>query len=474
MCTCVAVGREATTEGVILISRNEDAERCNWNKYMVYRAEPEYVKNKGIVVDGDFWTLGNGLEVEVPANAFRYSGMPDAGAFEEATSAIGARFFFEERGINERNFAISATNSFQMNRRAESADPLLKSGGIAEAIIPTLLLPQAESARHAVELLGSYLENNGASEANGVMLADPDEAWYFENGSSHHWIAVRIPPDSYLIAANGMRVHSVDLDDRDNVMCSEGIYDFVVSHDLLEKPDRQCFNFAQAFGIPGVPYNVDRIWLAQSILSPSRRQKPRQHQYPLFLKPDELVGVGDVMGVLTATYEGTVLEGKAERPIGWPRTAESHIITFNSRLPDELCGLIWQAVSTPLCSPFLPLYRVMHVVPQCYALGNDDYGTMSAYWAFRGLYALANEHKDTFLPEVTELWKTYERGFLEENPFLEKMLVEMYAVDPTPAIDFAGRYSTGIAYDAVAKANLERNKLMTRITVESRPAPHDQ
>ena len=475
MCTCVGVGRRATAEEVVLISRNEDCARCNWNKYMVYRDQPEYVKNKNTVVDGDYWTLGNGLRVEVPSKAFSYSAMPDAGAFQEATSAIGDRFFFEERGINEKNFAISATNSienrnpkFKDKKKKKKLDPLLKHGGLAEAIIPTLLLPQAESARDAVELIRYYMKTAGASEANGMLFADPNESWYLEIGSRHHWIAVRIPEDSYVVAANGARIHSVDLADQDNVRYSDGLFEFVVKHDLLEDPDPRCFNFARAFGELGVPYNVDRIWLAQKILTPSRRQEPRQEQYPLFLKPDRRVGVEDLRRVLTATYEGTVLEGEAERAIGWPTTAESHIITLNPRLPAELQGMIWQAVGTPLCSPYLPLYRAMHTVPPSYTTGSDEYGTASAYWAFRGLYALAAESKKR-LQKVKELWREYERGFIEEHALLQRFLVKMHHSDPKGAVDFAGRYSTGIAYEAVGKANAERNDLMTKIVRAENP-----
>ena len=172
------------------------------------------------------------------------------------------------------------------------------------------------------------------------------------------------------------------------------------------------------------------------------------------------------MGILRATYQGTVLEGKATRPIGYDKTAESHIITLNSRMPGELKGMIWQAVSTPLCAPYLPLYRVMHVVPPGYAMGSNQYGTLSAYWAFRGLYALAKDHKDTFLPQVQQIWKSYEQVFIDEHLYLQDMLVNMYRAEPDTAIGFAGRYSTGIAYEAVGKANWERTQLMTKITVE--------
>ena len=155
------------------------------------------------------WTLGNGLAVPVPDAGYAYSAMPDAAGGIEASSGIGDHFFFEERGINARNVAISATNSMTTNTLAAAADPFV-SVGIAESIIPTLILPQAESARHAVRLLGSYVERYGASEPNGVLIGDTAECWYVEIGSAHIWIGVRVPDQTYVAVANGLRVHDVD------------------------------------------------------------------------------------------------------------------------------------------------------------------------------------------------------------------------------------------------------------------------
>ena len=463
MCTSIIAGAGATVDEITVLARNEDFVRNNWNKYMVFRPRPEY-RCDPLATNG-MWTLGNGLSVTVPGKAYSYSAMPDAAGPTEATDAIGDRFFFEERGINAKNVAVSATNSLTINPKAANADPLLDTGGIAECVIPTLILPQAESAVDAVKLLGTYLEAEGASEVNGVLFGDPDEAWYFENGSAHHWIAVKVPDDAYLVVANGMRVHGVDLGSPD-VLCSTDLFDFVVRHELLERPDRRDFDFAGAFGVLGVAYNQDRIWLAQSILTPSRPQSPREPQYPLFMTPDRPISVQDVMKLLRATYEGTVLEGKATRPIGYVRTAESHILTLDRSMPSELQGLIWQVVSTPLGAPYMPLFAVMDDIPQGYRLGDNTYTTSSAYWAFRGLFALADMNGTSYLPDVVRRWEAYEEQSVCELSYLRPMLRAMHSQDAGAAIAYAKRYSTGIAYETVGVAKTERDKLMTRITVE--------
>lgn len=463
------VGKKATKKNIIIVSRNEDFTQPNWNKYMKFRQYPEYYNKDGNnpVVNNNKWTLGNGLKVPVPKKMFSYNATPDAIGETESVYEIKDHFFFEERGINQNNVAISATNSLTINENATKADPLVKVG-IAECIIPTLILPQAKTAADAVSLLGAYVEKYGASEVNGILIGDPKEAWYFEIGSAHHWIAIKVPDEYYIIVANGMRVHGVDITDNNNIKHSKGLYEFVVKHKLLEKPDKHSFNFAQAFGIPGVSYNTNRIWLAQKILTPSLNQSPFLYQYPLFLKPDNPIEVPDVMEVLRATYKGTELEGVAERPIGYNKTAESHIMTIDAHMPENLMGTIWQAISTPLGAPYMPFYNVMKDIPNTYSIGDNVYDSLSAYWAFRGLYSLTIEfNKGSNLPDLQALWKEFENNTYHEREHIDAMLKQLYKSSPEQANDFAAKYSTGIAYQAVGTANNERNKLMTLITSTS-------
>lgn len=465
MCTSIVAGKKATIDNVILVSRNEDFPSNNcWNKYMVYRDQPEYVNS--MVTKNGLWTLGNGLVIPIPEKKYRYNAVPDAMGYEESNIAIGNRYLFEERGINEKGVAISATNSLAINKQANKADPLLTEGGIAESVIPTILLPQAESALDGVKLLGHYVETSGAGEVNGILFGDSKEAWYFENGSAHHWIAVRVPDDMYIAVSNSMRVHDVNLDDKKNVLTSKGLFEFVKKTNLLKNPDRNKFDFAKAFGILGVPANTDRLWLAQKILTPSKKQNPRLDQYPLFLKPDKKIGVTDVMGVLRATYKGTILDGKpkANRPIGVPYTAESHIMTVDGKMPKELQGMIWQVISSPMGAPYMPLFSVMDEIPAGYSLGNTTYDTISAYWAFKGLYSLAATHKQGDLVKLRKSWADYEEQSLKEVESLKGELKRMYQKDKNSAIQYAKRYSFGIAAGTQEDANRKRNALITEIT----------
>ena len=284
---------------------------------------------------------------------YAYSAIPDW----DAKTVDSDGKFYEERGINEHNVAISATTSAEVNDKVSKVDPLVDNG-VIEAIIPSLILPRAENAKQAVELLGHYIETYGAGEGNSLYIADINEAWLFEIGSGHHWIAVKVPDDSYAMIANGLRIHGVNLTDKD-VLHSQGIFEFVEHHKLLDKADKKSFNFAKAFGVIGDEYNVDREWLGQKMLTPSKYQQSRLAQYPLFMKPDEKISVQDVAEVLSATYDGTALEGKAKRPIRVERQLESHIIQLRPQMPDDLQGVIWQSFGVLPESVLVPLYSTL-------------------------------------------------------------------------------------------------------------------
>jgi dipeptidase len=117
----------------------------------------------------------------------------------------------------------------------------------------------------------------------------------------------------------------------------------------------------------------------------------------------------------------------------------------------------------------MPFFATMDAFPPGYTLGGNEYGTLSAYWSFRGLHALANSVGERARADLTASWCEYESRTLEEHGFIKGMLQEMHRHAPANAIDFTRRYSTGIAYETVGMAHRKRNELMTDIAVSATP-----
>ncbi|PJE78939.1 Dipeptidase [invertebrate metagenome] len=453
-CTSVIAGKDASASGALVLSRNEDFSSNNWAKHLAIYPAVQYKA-------GDMLTLSNGLKVPAPAKSLRYTAVQDWNAMTVSNDGK----VFEERGVNELNVAMSATNSAEIDPRANKADPLVGMG-IIEENMTGLILSQATSARDAVQRLGDYVTKYGSGETTGVQFADTKEAWYMEIGSGHHWMAVRVPDDQYVVVANGLRIHGVDLNDTDNVMHSKGLWDFVKTNKLLKNPDTGNFNFAMAFGKTGDVYNTDREWLSQKMLTPSLKQRPRQQQYPLFLKPDHKIRMTDIASVLRADYRGTELNGKAERPNGVDRNSEAHIIEMYPDMPKELAALIWQTPSNVKYSPFIPLFNVMKTVPAAYTKGTDQYDASSAWWVFRELGTLSSKsvNKSKYQPAVSRLLATTEANLEQSQSYLNTMLKQLYQKDQKAAIAFASDYSNGLLQSNYDKAVKLRADIMTDLT----------
>ncbi|BEV72803.1 MULTISPECIES: C69 family dipeptidase [unclassified Paludibacterium] len=453
-CSSVIVGKGASADGAIIISRNEDYYINNWNKKLVIH--PRRDSDKGEMI-----SFKNGLKVPAPQTMLRYTGLTDWNG--DTTAADGP---YEERGVNEFNLAVSATNSMDANDAAKKADPLVDTG-VIEADIPSFVLPIAKTAREAVALLGKTVKEQGAGEANGILLADPKEVWYMEIGSGHHWIAVKVPQDKYMIVANGMRIHDVDLNDRENVMGSDDLAEFVSKNKLLDKVDVRHFNFAKAFGSVGDRYNIDREWMGQHLLTPSLSQKVRQEQYPMFLKPDHKITVADIGKVLRANFKGTELEKikDAERPMGVDRTIETHVYELRSDMPKELQVLTWQAFGSPSAAVFMPMYEnAMKEVPAALRSGTEVYEGQSAYWAFRANATLAQTNPSKYAPVLAKWQSNIEGTFQGQQAAVDHMLKRLYDQSPEAALRFANQWSNGNVLWAVQSAHDVFQSLMTDMT----------
>ena len=99
-----------------------------------------------------------------PEHTYQYTLAKDSSKFGEGEEP------FAEVGINENDVTMTATVSTAYNSAAKAADPLVDTG-ICEISMGSILLGQAESARHGVELLGEIIDQYGAGECNSIMLS---------------------------------------------------------------------------------------------------------------------------------------------------------------------------------------------------------------------------------------------------------------------------------------------------------------
>ncbi|MDO4903842.1 MAG: C69 family dipeptidase [Limosilactobacillus sp.] len=392
-CTSILIGKKASIDGTIMIGRNEDC-KASWPKHMIVHKRDE--------INPLFISKDTKLTLELPKHSYRYTCTP------EWTDKDG---LFEEDGINEFNVAMSATESAYANPLVLGYDPLVEKGLNEEAMI-TVVLPYVKTAREGVQRLGDLIAKHGTGETNGILFADNDEAWYFETGSGHYWVAQRIPDDCYAVVANQLAIQEVDFNDPDNFMFHPGIQEFVEENHL--NPAESGFNFRKIFGTAtrsDAVYSEPRVWIGHQMFSPlaAKDETPESTELPFLMKPERKLSIFDAQAYLSNHYEGTEFDplGKSAnahkfRPISLAKTQESHVLQMNRK---SGANIHWLALGVSAQSTFVPFFSEIADVPAAYKRGKLPAQLNSAYWIFKHASVLVDSHLHDFLPLLEDVQK---------------------------------------------------------------------
>jgi dipeptidase len=407
-CTSILVGKNASLDGTTMIARNDDTflPLTPQRFYM----HPAWKGQKGLHVASPL----NKFEADLPENGYRYNAVPNV-----ANEKLGD---YEESGINEKNVAMSATESTYGNERTLAIDPLVVDG-LDEDLIVNMTLPFIESARHGVEYLGQLIKQYGSPAGNSVLFSDKDNVWYMEIVTGHHWVAQRIPDDAYAVAANQVAIQQVDFTDTDNFAWSAGIQEFVADNHL--NPDKTGWNFRHIFGTMNEKdrhYNTPRVWYAHHILNPEVPEEPESAELPFIMYTDHKISVEDIAQILGSHYNETRFDPLGHgadadrlryRPIGLNRTQNSHVLQVRDTADEGLAGVMWLNLGYPEFSPYVPFYTNANDTDPSYSETprEMDVDADSAYWLFRTLSMLTESHYSKFIQQnrdyLTELYRQY-------------------------------------------------------------------
>ena len=364
-CTTILIGKKASYDGSTIVARNEDSPNGQFEPKRLAVVHPSEQPRT-------YTSTASHLTIELPDKPMRYTAVPDA---------IEGHGPWAAAGFNELNVGMSATETITSNPRVLGADPLVVykpakgtegeegyvpavPGGIGEEDMVTLVLPYIKSARDGVRRLGELLERYGTYEMNGIAFSDVDEIWWLETIGGHHWIAKRVPDDSYVTMPNQLGIDYFDLADAegDEVehMASSDLRSWMAEHHLdltllrpevfddiyddfaddladdVEQDDEDdfadglldliedvrsgmlngdIFNPRQAFGSHSESdhvYNTPRAWYMQRCLNPSDGWDgpaavfgPESDDIPWSRVPERKLTIEDVKDVLSAHYQGT-------------------------------------------------------------------------------------------------------------------------------------------------------------------------
>lgn len=406
-CTTILVGKKASYDGSTMIARNDDSSNGKFTAKKLQVIHPEEMPRI-------YKSVLSKFEVELPENPLQYTAMPNA---------VEGDGMWAAAGVNIENIGMTATETITSNARVLGADPLVKDG-FGEEDIVMITLPYIHSAKEGVKRLGLLLEQYGTYESNGIAFSDVDSIWYMETIGGHHWIARRVPDDSYVMMPNQFGIDEFDFEDacsnENEYMCSKDLKEFIEENHLNLSQDDH-FNPRYAFGSHSDSdhvYNSPRAWYMGRYFNPATydwdnphgKYSPESDELPWCLVPEKKITPSDVKYILSSHYQGTPydpygkstessLKGKY-RTIGINRTDFVALIQLNGHKIKECQAIEWIAEGSNVFNTMVPLFAHMNTAPEYLANTTKDVSTDNFYWASRLIGALADASYGNSITEI--------------------------------------------------------------------------
>jgi len=475
-CTTVMVGRQATTDGSVLMASSCDGDvmgliyvmpaqeyppdtrvPMHWNvpRPKTYREYEANVK-KG-------YDLVGSLPVDKT-----YRSIILAGNVENMTTG----------GLNE--FGLSIAIEFMPMRPGLACDKGVvgpNSNHWTTSLIANGLL-RARTAREAIRIIGSMVDEYGflyyRAPHAGVALpiADEREVWLMEifgpgkdwtadsGKPGGVWCAQRIPDGQVGCIANRSRIGKVNLKDSDHFMASTNI--FSLARELGFWDAKEPFLWCEVYGEPGGRANTLREWRALSLAAPSLELtvtgNPAEDRYPFSVKPDAPVTVRTLTRIMRDSYEGTrfdltehpafkvegqksplarpwgpselfdLLHIRPERAISTPTSGYVFVAQLRDWLPDAVGNCLWFAYGPASTSCFVPLYAGVTDLPDAWdhPANFTRIDRQQPQWNFRLAHNLANRlrHQDA-IEDIGRVVGPAEERFLGLQADVEKRAAQV-------------------------------------------------
>ena len=463
-CTTILVGKNASYDGSTMIARNDDSGSGHFTakKFVVVQPEEHPAVYKSVL---------SHVEIPLPGNPMRMTAMPNA---------VEGKGIWAAAGVNAANVGMTATETITSNPRVLGADPLVVyqpavgdtpevPGGIGEEDIVYLVLPYIHSAREGVERLGRLLETYGTYEMNGIAFQDVHEIWWLETIGGHHWMARRVPDDSYVVMPNQLGIDSFDLDDaygdKKDYMCSADLREFLAANHLDLSLDGS-LNPRDAFGSHDDAdhvYNTPRAWYMLRTLNPNTwvwdgpdaDYTPRSDDLPWCMVPEKKLTPEDVKYVLSSHYQGTPYDPYASygdksqrgmyRSIGINRNDFMALIQIRPDVPAEQSAIEWVAYASNAFNTMVPFYANVTTTPEYLSCTTKEVSTDSFYWVSRMIAAMTDASYSKSLIHA----ERYELGVLSAS----RALIHQYDAKLIAEPDAGQRAALRVeANEAIAKA----------------------
>jgi dipeptidase len=466
-CTTLIAGKDATTDGSVMVSHSNDGE-FNTDPRLVHipardydlsnpaerlrpiyaapESYPRYVCSKGPHCPKAYESKG---PLQVP---FKPIGFIDQ---------VEHTFSYHEEtyaSVNEHQVAIGESTCSGV-----FATNSTEAGGFAIMSIDQLsriALERSTSSRAAVKLMGSLAEKFGFYGANSfegsaesLLVIDPEEGFIFHvlpdpTGRSAIWVAQRVPDDHVAVVANMFTIREVDLKDSRNFLGSANMHAVAEAHGWWSPASGKKLDFTATFSDGEYAhkyYTGRRMWGAYRLLAPETflpseyGDLRRDAVYPTTTAVAAPVSLQDFFAVHRYHYQGTrfdmtkgmasgafgtpdrytksvadsEVKGNWERPIGLFRTSDSYVVQARSWLPREVGATLWWGAHAAHGTVYAPYPAGMDALPEATKGVQADFDRSTAFWAHRYVLNLAQIKYVDMIREVQDRQRELEERGLE-------------------------------------------------------------
>lgn len=468
-CTNFLFTKGATRDGSTMITYAADSHTLYGELY--YRKAANYPEGTMfMLVD---WDSGRKL-FEIPQVAHTYS-------------VVG--------NMNEHQLAISETT---YGGRDECNEGEVK--GIDYGSLIYVTLQRAKNAREAIHWMTKLVSDYGyCSGGESFSICDPNEVWILEligkrgapvksdiakklkykykDGAV--WVARRVP-DGYVSGhANQARITQFPQETgRFKKAKGKGLHTTISSNhmDYLYEPEVECvyaadvityaracgwfdgndadFSFCDTYApltFSGIRACDARVYAMFNRINKDMHKyekyamgDPKAERMPLWIRPDQKVGVYEVMELMRDHYEGTAMDMSKDmgagpfacpyrwRPMGFAidgqnyiheratstqQTGFSFVAQCRSWLPNKIGGILWFGVDDTYSTVYCPMYCGITKIPECFREGNGDmltYSETAAFWLFNRVTNFAYGRYSDMIKDVRKIQKELETGYIKE------------------------------------------------------------